>query len=97
MFASLTLEEMFEQLLKLNAEKDAQVEYLRKQLDQAMRNNRKAILSTPSVSTPEPTDEEAESCHDSSGEEEGARRPRRRERVKHQAADFRVEIPEFEG
>ena len=33
MASSLSLEEKFEQLLKLNAEKDAQLEYLRKQLD----------------------------------------------------------------
>ena len=74
MSASSTLEENFQQLLKLNAEKDAQLEYLRKQLDQKMRNNRKQILSTPSVSTLESTDDEVESRCDSSGEEEGARR-----------------------
>jgi len=40
---SQTLEEKFEQLLKLNAEKDAQLDYLRRQLDQAMMNNQKEI------------------------------------------------------
>jgi len=39
MSSSTSLEEKFEQLMKLNAKKDAQLEYLRKQLDQAMRNN----------------------------------------------------------
>jgi len=42
-------------------------------------------------------DEEVESHHDFSGEEEGARRPRIRERVKHQPMNFQVEILMFEG
>jgi len=39
MTSSMTLEEIFEQLMKVNAEKDAQVNYLSKQIKQAMRNN----------------------------------------------------------
>jgi len=33
------LEEPFEQLMKDNGEKDAKIEYLRRQFEQAMRNN----------------------------------------------------------
>jgi len=33
----MTLKEMFEKLLKLNGEKDAPLEYLWKQLEQALR------------------------------------------------------------
>ena len=38
--------------MKVNVKKDAQLEYLRKQLDQTIKNNRKEILSTRSVSSP---------------------------------------------
>jgi len=34
-----TLEEKSKQLLKLNAEKDAELEYFRKQFEKVMRNN----------------------------------------------------------
>ena len=43
---SQTFEERFEQLMKLNVEKDAQLDYLIRQLDQAMRNNQKEIQSS---------------------------------------------------
>jgi len=58
--SSQTLEEMFEQLMKPNVEKDAQFDYLRKQLDLAMRNNRKAIQSSCFFSEFEAPEEEAE-------------------------------------
>jgi len=56
--------------LKLNAKKDVQLEYLRKQLEQAMRKNQREVLSTPMISAHEPSEEENESHHDSRGEEE---------------------------
>ena len=69
-----------------------------------MRKNRREVLSTLIVSAHEPSKDENESHHDSRGEEEEeeeeeeeVRRPRKRGRVKQQATDFRVEIPEFEG
>ena len=43
---SQTLEEKFEEMLRLHAEKDAQIEYLRKQLAQSMRNNWRGIQSS---------------------------------------------------
>ena len=49
MSSNTSLEEKIEQLMKLSAEKDAQLEYLRMQLDQAMRNNRREIRSSHSM------------------------------------------------
>jgi len=95
MSSSLSLEEKLEEALTLNAEKDAQLEYLRKQLDRTMKMNRREFLSTPTSSIHEPSEEEVESSHDSHEEEE--MRPRRREQGRQQTLDFRVEIPEFEG
>ena len=89
----MSLEKKLEQALKLNAEKDAQLEYLRKQLGRTMKMNRREVLSTPTGSAHEPSEEEVESYHDSNEEEE--RRPRRRERGRQQSLDFRVEIPEL--
>jgi len=43
MASKMTLEERFKKLMKLNVEKDTQLKYLRKQLEQAMRNNRGEI------------------------------------------------------
>jgi len=48
-----TPEERFEQLLKLNTEKDAELDYLRRQLDQSMGNNRREIQSSGSHSESE--------------------------------------------
>lgn len=96
MASSLSLEEKFEQLLKLNAEKDAQLEYLRKQLDQAMRNNRREIRSSHS-SDSHSVGEESEDNPFATSDEELERRPRRARRGKQLAMDFKVEIPEFEG
>ena len=96
MASSLSLEEKFEQLLKLNAEKDAQLEYLRKQLDQAMRNNRREIRSSHS-SDSHSVEEESGDNPFATSDEELERRPRRARRGKQLAMDFKVEIPEFEG
>jgi len=93
--SSQTLEERFEQLMKLNAEKDAQLDYLRKQLDLAMRNNQKEIQSSRSSSEFEAQEEEAEEeASDSSLEE---RRPRRTRHAKQLSMNFKVQILEFEG
>ena len=40
--SSPTLEERFDQLMKLNDEKDAQLDHLRRQLDLAMRNTERS-------------------------------------------------------
>ena len=47
-----TLEERFEQLIKLNIEKDAQLNYLRRKLDQAMRNNQKRFKAPVPIVDP---------------------------------------------
>ena len=57
---SQTLEEKFEKMLRLHAEKDAQIEYLRRQLAQSMRNNQGEIQSSRSHSEPKESREEAE-------------------------------------
>jgi len=41
MSSSMSLEENFEQVLKLSTEKDAQLEYFKMQLEQEMRKNRR--------------------------------------------------------
>ena len=46
----MTLEKTFEQLFKSNAEKDAQHKYLRRTLDQGLRNNNKYNQSLSSLS-----------------------------------------------
>jgi len=72
---SQTFKEKFEQLMKVNAEKDAQLDYLRKQCDQAMRNNQKKIRRSHSSSEPE--DLEGEAREESiEATEEDERRPR---------------------
>jgi hypothetical protein len=96
----MTLEERFEHVMKLNAEKEAQIEYLRRQLDQAMRRNRKEIQSSKSSSRSHSEEEEeggSESNPFGTSEEEEVREPRRRRRSKPSTMDFKVEIPEFEG
>jgi len=62
----MTLEEKFEQLMKVNAEKDAQLEYLRRQLKQSMRRNHKELQSSGSSSHSHLVEEEG-------GESEGNR------------------------
>jgi len=80
MGGSMTLEERFEQLMKVNAEKDAQLEYLRKQHEQSMRGNRKELQSSGSSSRSQSAEEEGESEGNPFGtsEEDEAREPRRR-------------------
>jgi len=97
MTTSVALEERFEQLLKLSARKDAQLEYLKKQLVQAMRNNRREIQSFHSVKEFEPSEEEVESHPLDSSDEEEEQRPKRSRRTTHHAMDFKVDISEFEG
>ena len=82
--------------MKLNAEKDAQVEYLRKQLDRAMRNNRRKIRSSHS-SDSQLVGEESEGNPFAASDEDLERRARRARRGKQLALDFKVEISEFEG
>jgi len=48
MSSSTSLEEKTEQLMKLNAKKNAQLEYLMKQLGRVMRNNRRKIQNSHS-------------------------------------------------
>ena len=76
----MTLEERFEHLMKVNAEKDAQLEYLRKQLEQSMRRNRKELRNSNSSSRFQSVAEEEESEGNPFGtsEEDEAREPRRR-------------------
>jgi len=96
MSSSTFLEEKFEQLIKLNAEKDAQLEYLRKQLDQARRNNRREIRSSHS-SDSQSVGGESEGNPFATSDEDLKRRPRRARRGKQLALDLKVEIPGFEG
>ena len=93
MASSMTLAEMLEPLMTVNAEKDAQIEYLRKQLEQAIKNNRREIQSSHSTSESNSVEDESESNPFASSEEEGERRPRRPRRGKQLALDFKVEIP----
>jgi len=70
--------------MKLNTEKDAQLDYLRKQLDLAMRNNQKEIQRSHSSSESKALEEEAEEeASDSSMEE------RRTRRAKQPSMDFK--------
>ena len=97
MSSSLTVEERFEQLIKVNDEKDAQLEYLWRQLDQAMRNNRRELQSSRSTSVSHSADEESESNPFGTSKEDEVREPRRSQGGKQIYVDFKLEIPEFEG
>ena len=94
--SSQTLEEKFEEMLRIHAEKGAQIDYLRKQLDQSMRNNRREIQSSCSFSGSEAIRDGAEGGEpsDSSFEE---RRPSRSRWPTQHHMDFKVEILEFEA
>jgi len=59
MAGSLSLEEKFEHLLKASAKKDAQLEYLRGKLAQAMRNNQGEVQSSHSSSECNSVEEES--------------------------------------
>jgi len=82
--------------MKLNAKKDAQLDYLRRQLDQAMKNNRKEIQRFDSSSESKARMERAEEELSESSEEQ-VRRPRRTGQSKQQSMDLKVKIPKFEG
>ena len=97
MASSLGLEEKFEQLVKASVEKDAQLEYLRKQHEQGMRNNRREIQSSHYTSESNAVEHEYERNPFTSSEEEGERRPRIPWEGKQLALDFKVEILEFES
>jgi len=80
-----------------NTEKDAQLEYLRKQLEQAMRKNRREIQSSHSTSESNLIEDGSKSNPFASSEEEEVRRPRRPRQAKKLASNFKVKILEFEG
>jgi len=83
--------------MKINAEKDAQLDYLRKKLDQTMRNNCRNIQSSHSTSEPYSVKDESKDNPFAYSEDGEERRPRRSRRGKELAMDFKVEISEFEG
>jgi len=97
MCSSLTLEERFEQLMKVNPKEDAQLDYLRRQLDQARRSNRKELQSSRSTSVSHLADEDFEGKPFGTSEEEEVREHKRHRGGKQPTMDFKVEIPEFEG
>jgi len=68
--------------MKVNVEKDAKLEYLRKQLEQSMRTNQRAIQSLHSTIESNLVEDESESNPFTSSEEEEERRPRRLRRGK---------------
>ena len=80
MASSLSLEEKFPQLLTLNAKKDAQLGYLRKQLEPPMRNNRRETESSHSPSESQSVDEESEGNPFAISDEDQERGPRRTRR-----------------
>ena len=55
---SQTLEKKYEQLTRENAEKEAQLAYLRKQMEQLMRRNRRTCQGSTSSSDCHPEEEE---------------------------------------
>jgi len=69
--------------MKVNAEKGPQLEYLRRQLDQAMRNNQRELLSSRSMSMSHSVDEESKSNPFGTSEEDEAREPR----IRREASD----------
>ena len=93
----MTLEEQFEQLMKDNAKKDAQFDYLRRKIEQAMRNNWREVHSSHSTSESNLVKDGFEDNPFASSEDDRGRTLRRASRGKQPALDFKVEIPEFEG
>ena len=83
--------------MKQNAEKEAQNEYLRKQLHAFMRQPRRGTRSSSSSSHTVRGEEGREESQSkgSPTEEETFRHPRRGRRQS--THDFKVDIPEFEG
>ena len=80
-----------------NAEKEAQNEYLRKQLRDSMRWRRKATRSSSSSHTVRADEDEREDSQSAGSptEDEAMRYPRRGRRQP--TTEFKVDIPEFEG
>ena len=83
--------------MKQNAEKEAQNEYLRRQLQEFMRQRRKATRSSSSSSHTIRAEEEREASQSEGSpiEDEPFRHPRRGRRQS--TSEFKVDIPEFEG
>jgi len=82
-------------------EKEAQNEYLRKQLDTFMKEKRRDLRSSSSsrgIGSIQGRKGGKEALSDeSSNEEESPRFPRREPRQTHNFNDFKVDVPEFEG
>jgi len=104
----MSLEERFEALMKnceflktQNEEKEAQNQYLRKQLESSLKERRKAMRSSSSSrrsgSVRRGKEKEDEPYLGSSTEDESPRFPRRESRPPNNFNDFKVAIPEFEG
>jgi len=93
----MTLEERFEQLMKDNAEKEAPLEYLRRQLEQAIRNNRREVHSSCSTNESNSVKDGSDDNPFALSEYDRERRPRRIRRGRHIALNFKVEILEFES
>jgi len=95
---SQSLEEKYESAMKDKAEKEAQLEYLRKQVAQLMRRNRRTFQGSNSLSNSHSEEEgSAEHTLKASSGEEDSREPRRTHGRRQTSMDFKVEIPEFEG
>ena len=101
MSTSLTPEQVSEQVLRENAELQAQVKYLQSQLGKKMQEKRKNLQSPRSSSKHNLGDseeeEESNSLEDSE-EDAYVRRPKRHQRPQDRSYnDFKVDIPNFEG
>ena len=101
MSTSLTPEQVSEQVLRENAELQAQVKYLQSQLGKMMQEKRKNLQSPRSSSKHNLGDseeeEESNSLEDSE-EDAYVRRPKRHQRPQDRSYnDFKVDIPNFEG
>ena len=95
------LSKNFEYLQARYDEKEAQNDYLRKQLDTFMKEKRRNLRSSSSSRRPGSTrlrkGEEEALSDESSNEDDSPRFPRREPRQHHNFNDFKVDIPEFEG
>ena len=91
----------FEYLQAKNEEKEAQNDYLRRQLDAFMKEKRRNLRSSSSsrrLGSTRVRQEEDEPLSDgSSNEGDSPRFPRREPRQATNFNDFKVDIPEFEG
>ena len=95
------LSKNFEYLQAKYDEKEAQNDYLRKQLDTFMKEKRRNLRSSSSSrrigSTRLRKGGEEALSDESSNEDESPRFPRREPRQNNNFNDFKVDIPEFEG